>query len=175
VYISCGSQLRSHTTASEIFTTATIGRQLEVRERLQGEGPGNCGFGGLEDQRTGEPETRRRSCWRRPLGRDHRSDLTRFKPSHMLGVFFSFWISTRVACIYFISNSTRHATTMTLDWIFMATNGAKIKSPSHGARERKKNITVEEKKSGHTWRWFLDADGLLLHVRGDHALFWGGL
>jgi len=53
-------------------------------------GPGNCGFGGLEDQRTGEPETRRRSCWRRPLGRDHRSDLTRFKPSHMLGVFFSF-------------------------------------------------------------------------------------
>jgi len=49
---------------------------------------GNCGFGGLEDQRTGEPETRRRSCWRRPLGRDHRSDLTRFKPSHMLSVFF---------------------------------------------------------------------------------------
>jgi len=28
----------------------------------------------------------------------------------------------------------------------MAANGAKIKSPSHGARERKKNITVEEKK-----------------------------
>jgi len=86
VYISCGSQLRSHTTANEIFTAATIGSQLEVRERFQ-KGCGESRFCNSEDQRSGQLENRRRSSWRRPLGRDHRSDLTRFKPSHMLVVF----------------------------------------------------------------------------------------
>ncbi|XP_033158360.1 uncharacterized protein LOC117139828 [Drosophila mauritiana] len=88
VYIFCGSQLRSHTTANEIFTAATIGRHLEVRERFL-KGSGESRFCSSEDQRSGQPENRRRSSWRRPLGRDHRSDLTRFKPSHMLVVFVS--------------------------------------------------------------------------------------